>query len=210
MLKGAYLMKKLLVEGLGTFILVLFAALSGNPLAVGLGLMALIYCGGHISGGHFNPAVSLAFALRGSLTWIKFLYYALAQTAGAFAACAIAYFIQNQFFIITPGSTASYEAIEIIECVGTFFFVLTILTVTQSRNLQGNKEYGMIIGLTLAALIYMGSSISGGCYNPAVINGSSLMQMIHGSFPLFRMGLYTVSQIGGAALATFAYSFLND
>lgn len=203
-------MKKLLVEGFGTFFLVLVAALSGNPLAVGLALMAILYCGAHISGGHFNPAVSLAFAIRGSMSWMKFAYYAAAQTLGALAATAVAYWIENQFFVVTPGSTASYEAIGLVEFLGTFLLVLTILTVTQSRGMSGNKEYGMIIGFTLAAAIFMGAGISGAAYNPAVILATSGMQMMHGAFPAFRIALYTGAQLAGGALAALAYRQLND
>ena len=76
-------MKRYVMEFIGTFFLTLVISLTGHPIAIGLILMAMIYAGGHISGGHFNPAVSFAMFLEKTLSLNAMLRYWAAQTLGA-------------------------------------------------------------------------------------------------------------------------------
>ena len=100
-------MKEYAMEFIGAIFLVLAIALTGNPLAIGIMLMAMVYIGGHISGAHYNPAVTLAVWIRGKLNLNKVFGYMAAQVLGAFAAAYIFYFLSGKTFVPSPGSGAS-------------------------------------------------------------------------------------------------------
>lgn len=203
--------RKSLAELFGTFMLVFTgtsaAMFAGDGLlavavAFGLTVAVGIYAVGHISGGQFNPAVSLAMFIDGRLTWKEFLYYVVSQLVGAgFAA-----------FIVFSIGGASTEATELTvepwiviayEIVLTYIFVYVILSVTKRQELKSFA--GIIIGLTLIGLILAGGAVSGAALNPAGAFGPALF--VDGA--LANLWLYVVGTLVGGGLAAFSYKLLG-
>ena len=100
-------MKNYITEFIGTFFLVLTIGLTGDPLAIGVMLMVMVYMGGHISGAHYNPAVSIAMILRGLLTTKEAINYILSQLAGAFLAAFFVQWVGGAVMELGPSNTAS-------------------------------------------------------------------------------------------------------
>src|SRR5213593_1632370 len=170
---------KLITELVGTFVFLSVIALAGPagplaPLAIGAALTAMVYMGGHVSGAHYNPAVSFGVFLRGKLTAPGMAAYWGAQLAGAAIAFVFGYLVSGHTPGIHPGvGMAALQALG-VEVVFTGALVLVILNVAVSRATQGNPFYGVAIGLTIVAAIFAGGPISGGAYNPAVGFGATL------------------------------------
>lgn len=167
--------KKYIVELIGTFFLVLTIActslLEGDgviaPLAIGSILMVMVYAGGHISGGHYNPAVSLAAAIRGALKWTQFIPYAVSQIIGAMLAVCIFNFIANDV-VVTP-SEFEQNGLFIAEFLFTFALCYVVLQTATTKSTANNSYYGLAIGFTvLAGAFAVGGSLCAGAFNPAV------------------------------------------
>ena len=173
-------MRKLLTEFIGTFFLVLTIGLTVTqgsqfaPLAIGAGLMVMVYMGGHISGAHYNPAVSLAVLMRGALPSADFIPYVAAQVAGATVAALIVNVITGQTFAPAPAVTATTTAALLVEVLFTFALALVVLNVATSKKTEGNSYYGLAIGLTVMTGAFAGGGISGGAFNPAVGLGPTI------------------------------------
>lgn len=211
---------KYLTEFLGTFFLVFFIGLvsvSGDaetvvygPLAVGLGLVMLVYMGGHISMAHYNPAVTIAFAVRGDCKPRDIVPYWIAQFLGGLLAPLLITLIvsgddgQNLFGPM-PGEGQGMFTIGpwIIEILFTFILMLVILNVAVYPTTKGNQYYGLAIGLTVTAIAYTGGGISGGAYNPAVGFGPNIVKyfMSGDAAALQIMPLYFVAPAIGALMA---------
>src|SRR5437016_8272856 len=108
-------MTRYVTEFIGTFFLVIIIALSGNPIAIGSVLMAMIYMGGHISGAHYNPAVSLAVLIRGKLSIVDFGAYVLFQFAGAAVASLVGKFLTDKVLLPAPEPGATYQQAFLVE-----------------------------------------------------------------------------------------------
>jgi aquaporin Z len=200
-------MKKYLTEFIGTFFLVFTIGLTGNaamaPLAIGASLMVMVYMGGHISGAHYNPAVSLAVCLRGKLESKEFLPYILFQIAGALAASAMVNVIQGKTFAPTPGATASTTGALLVEILYTFALALVVLDVATAQATKGNSFYGLAIGFTIVVAAFAGGGISGGAFNPAVGIGPTVVHVMAGGegATFTHLWLYLVGPFLGGALA---------
>jgi aquaporin Z len=203
--------KKLLTEFIGTFFLVLtigLTVLNGTPLAplaIGASLMIMVYMGGHVSGGHYNPAVSLAVAMRGKLGWHEFGSYVAAQLAGAAVAALVVYKLTGQTFAPTPATGASTVAVLLTELLYTFALALVVLNSAVSKGTSGNSFYGLAIGFTVVVGAFAGGPISGGAFNPAVGVGPTMVQVILGSGSLANLWFYIVGPLAGGALAAFVF-----
>ncbi|MFN0131606.1 MAG: aquaporin [Phycisphaerales bacterium] len=175
--------KPLVVEFIGTFFLTFLVALAAGsplaPLAIGLGLAALVYMGGHVSGAHYNPAVTLATLVLRLKTAREGAGYIVAQVAAALAASAVALFVSGASSAPKPGLRAKahpdalprdvgLEHVFIVEALFTLMLVLVILNVAAHPKTKGNQYFGLAIGFTIAAAAALGGPVSGGCYNPAV------------------------------------------
>lgn len=204
-------MRKYVIEAIGTFFLVLAIGLSSNALAIGLMLGAMVYGGMHISGAHFNPAVSFAFLIKRSIDFNTFIGYTISQILGAFAAAGIVLYLSNlPFYIEPPVATNLYQQ-GIVELLLTFVLVFTYLNIASTKILASNKSYGLAIGLTLAGLIFLGENISGSVFNPAVSIGISVLDFLAVKGQSYQyMPLYTLAPLTGAALAAFVYQYVND
>jgi aquaporin Z len=185
-------MKKYVAEFFGTLVLVLFgcgvavfsrADLVPTALAFGLSLVAMAYAIGPVSGGHVNPAVSLAMAMNGRISWPEFFGYIFSQFLGGIAGAAILFGViystgvspyrtglgQNSF----AGSISLLGAL-LVEAALTFVFIVVILTVT-GKNSSAGKKGGIIIGLTLTLVHLLGIRITGTSVNPARSFGPALI-----------------------------------
>lgn len=203
--------RKYLMEFIGTFGLLLLIVLTAHngsgdmaPVAIGLGLMGLIYAGGHISAAHYNPAVSLAFLLRGRMPGADFLPYIVAQLLGAALAGWLgAYLLQHSAGappISAPPEVALWPLL-LAELIGTFILAFVILHVATAKRLRGNSFYGLAIGMTVIGLIYALGPLSGALLNPAVGVG-----LAAANIPLWaHISLYVVGQFSAAGLAALAF-----
>lgn len=204
-------MRKYVMEAIGTFFLAIAMGLTGNALAIGLMLAAMIYTGMHISGAHFNPAVSFAYFIRRKITLNTFLGYLISQSLGAFAAAGVILFLANDvFYLEPPVSTDIYEQ-GITELLLTMALVLTYLNVASTKVLASGKSYGLVIGLVLSGMIYLGFNISGAVFNPAISIGTSAVDFLAIQGASFQyIPLYTIAPIAGGTLASLFYQYLND
>jgi aquaporin Z len=201
-------MRNYITEFIGTFFLVLtvgltvIGAVPMAPLAIGASLMIMVYMGGHVSGGHYNPAVSLAVLLRGKMTSAgEFVAYVVSQLAGAIAAALVAYVITGKTFAPIPADTASALGALLVETLFTFALALVVLNSAVSAKTQGNSFYGLAIGFTIVVGAFAGGGISGGAFNPAVGTGPTLVQAALGGGSLAHLWLYLVGPFLGGALA---------
>ncbi len=204
-------MNKYLVEFIGTFFLVFTVGMSVikpgldnfAPLAIGSVLMVMVYAGGHISGGHYNPAVTIAVWLRGKCPKTDVPFYIGAQILAAVAAAVIALYLKG-----SPAITASELPIVpslAAEFLGTFALCWVVLNVATSKGTAGNSNYGLAIGFTVMAMAYAVGSISGGAFNPAVAVGVTIMGLVKGA----NLWIHLVANFGGGVCAALAFKSLS-
>jgi aquaporin Z len=202
-------MQKYLVEFIGTFFLVLtigctvIGGASMPPLAIGSALMVMIYAGGHISGGHFNPAVSLGVFLRGKIGMNDMLIYWVAQiVGGVVAALAVGY-------LVGPGTALNVSpdiAKRLLaEFLFTFALVWVVLNSATAKGTSGNSFYGLAIGFTVLTGAFAVGGVSGGAFNPAVAVGASVMGLLE--WP--SIWIYLVGNLAGGAVAAFLFKYAN-
>ena len=204
-------MKNYIIEFIGTFFLVLTIGLTGDPIAIGTMLMVMVYMGGHISGAHYNPAVSIAMIIRGLLSVKEAINYILSQLAGAILAALLVNWLGGAVMEIAPSDSASILQILAVEAIFTFALVLVILNVATNPKTEGNSYYGLAIGFTIMAAAFVGGGISGGVYNPAVGTGPILVDLIMGDGDtLSNLWYYLVGPIVGAISAAYVYKLTTD
>ena len=205
-------MPKLVVEFIGTFFLVLTIGCvvlnpdSAGPLApvaIGSVLMVMIFAGGHISGAHYNPAVTLAVWMRGKCTTNELIGYIPSQVAGAVAAALIVLFLKKSP-TASPATPDMARAL-LAEFLFTFALCYVVLNVATAKGTSGNSFYGLAIGFTVLAGAFAVGPISGGVFNPAVAVGITVM----GLSSLANIWLYLVANFAGGAAAAFVFKFLN-
>ena len=197
------------MEFIGAMFLVLAIALTGNPLAIGIMLASMVYIGGHISGAHYNPAVTIAVWMRGKLKSNKIFGYMAAQVLGAFAAAFIFYILSGKTFLPSPGSGVPILHSILVEILFTFILCSVILVVATSRKFKGNYIYGLAIGLALASGAYAGGSISGGAYNPAVALGPMIFKSFTEGYGFSNLIIYLIGPFAGAIFAAWTFKYLN-
>ena len=200
-------MKTYLTEFIGTFFLVLTIGLAVRwetpfaPLAIGSALMVMVYMGGHISGAHYNPAVTLAVWMRGKLPASQVLPYWAAQVLGSLAAAFFVDVLTGRTFAPAPGTWAGPLQALLAEFLFTFALALVVLNVATAKQTEGNSHYGLAIGFTVAAGAFCGGPISGGAFNPAVGLGPIVIHALLGGGTLGNLWLYLVGPLAGAAAA---------
>ena len=203
-------MKKYITEIIGTFFLVLIIGLTGNPIAIGLGLAVLVYMGAHISGAHYNPVVTLAMFINDQIDIKESGKYVASQLIGS----VIAVFIltelgQDSFSVVSK--TTEIQSFFVAEILFTFLLVFVILNVALNKDLKGNQFYGLAIGLTVTAGAFSVGDISGAVLNPAVSFGPSLMsfidpQVIGDNVSSSDFFVYfLITGITGSVLASYLY-----
>ena len=201
-------MRKYLTEFIGTFFLVLTigcAVIGGAtpaPLAIAAALMAMIFAGGHVSGAHYNPAVTLAIWLRGRCDTKDVVPYMIAQVLGACAAAAAVK------VLVGSGKAAEIKDVPaalLAEFLFTFALAYVVLNVATAKGTSGNSFYGIAIGMTVMAGAFAVGGISGGAFNPAVVVGAGVMGLLEAS----KIWVHLVADFGGAAAAALVFTFLN-
>ena len=208
-------MKAYLTEFIGTFFLVLTIGLSviGRdgpwasmaPIAIGSILMAMIFMGGHVSGAHYNPAVSLAVLIRGKMAAKDFVPYLVAQIAGAVLAALLArYVIVGHGLDVKPLPPEKLVPVLLIEFLFTFALALVILNVATAKGTSGNSFYGLAIGFTVTGGVIAASGVGGGALNPAVGIGLTLM-----GISIQNIWLYLVGPFAGGAVAAIVFKIQN-
>jgi aquaporin Z len=205
-------MSKYFTEFIGTMFLVLVvgvAAIGGAagamaPVAIGTVLMVMIYAGGHISGAHYNPAVTLAVLIRGRMNMGDALTYWIAQVGGAIAAWAIAKFV---FEVEGPDTSAVRSVSQGLaaEFLGTFALAYVVLNTATSKAHITNSFYGLAIGFTVITCAFTFGGYSGGAFNPAVAIGASLLK----GFIWADIWIYLVGCFAGAAAAAYVFNMNN-
>ncbi len=179
--------KKLIVEFIGTFFLVFTVGMTVKApdgagalaaLAIGSSLMIMVYAGGHFSGGHYNPAVTLGVTLRGKLPWSEtFPYWGAQFLAGAVAAAIVLFIKASGPVPPTPGPSVEYGLIAkvLVEFLFTFALVYVVLNTATAKGTAGNSFYGLAIGFTVVVGAFAVGPVSGGAFNPAVGLGVTVM-----------------------------------
>jgi aquaporin Z len=195
-------MRKYITEFIGTFFLVLTVGLTvlGEspmaPLAIGSSLMIMVYMGGHVSGGHYNPAVSLAVFLRGKMASVgEFAMYVVSQCAGAVAAALVVYAILGRTFAPAPAATATVTGALTVELLYTFALALVVLNSAVAVKTLGNSFYGLAIGFTIVVAAFAGGPISGGAFNPAVGLGPIVVNALLGGGTVANLWIYLVGPL---------------
>jgi aquaporin Z len=208
-------MKKYLTEFIGTFFLVFtigMTVVSGSdlaPLAIGSALMVMVYMGGHVSGAHYNPAVTMAVYMRGKIAAGEIAPYWGAQIGGALVATGAAHFLTGQAFAPAPGADAGAIQVLLAEVLFTFALALVVLNVATAEATAGNSYYGLAIGFTVAAGAFAVGPISGGAFNPAVGTGPIVANAALGLGGIGDLWYYWVGPLIGAVLAALAFRAQN-
>ena len=206
-------MKNYLTEAIGTFFLVLTVGLCVNqgvemaPLAIGLSLMVMIYAGGPISGGHYNPSVSFAAWIRGALPTKELVPYWVSQFAGAVLAAFMVYKFTGPALHVAPGAGVSVMKALSAEIVFSFALSYVVLHTATTKSTAGNSYFGLAIGLTVATGAFAVGGISGGAFNPAVGLGPAIVEMMVGRSATPMAWIYAVGPLVGAAAAGYTYKF---
>jgi aquaporin Z len=176
------------------------------PLAIGCSLMVMVYMGGHVSGAHYNPAVSLAVLLNGKMSSVgEWVGYVVSQVAGAVVAALVVYGVLGDSFVPSPAEGTSPIAALLIEILYTFALALVVLNSAASAKTHGNSFYGLAIGFTIVVAAFAGGPISGGAFNPAVGLGPALVHAMLGAGPVGHVWLYLVGPLAGGALAAVVF-----
>lgn len=207
-------MKKYLTEFIGVFFLVLTIGLmvisesEFAPLAIGSVLMVMVYMGGHISGGHYNPAVTLAVTLRGKLTWSETVLYWISQIIGALTASFAVFTITGSTFAPAPNAGASVGSALLVEFLFTFALCLVVCSSATTNATAGNSFYGLAIGFTVVAGAFAGGGVSGGAFNPAVGTGPILFSSVFsGEGGFGNLWIYLVGPLAGGVAAAIVSNF---
>lgn len=196
--------RKLVVEFIGTFFLVFTVCQAVRyadglaALAIGAALMVMVYAGGHISGAHYNPAVSTAVLVRGKLASSEWGPYVVAQLLGALAGALAARIVAGAGH---HGALPGVGRELIAEFLFTFALAYVVLNVATARGTDGNSFYGLAIGFTIVAAAFVGGPISGGAFNPAVGFGATLGSALFAGGSWSDLWLYLLGPVLGGAIA---------
>lgn len=199
-------MNKYIIEGIGAFFLVLTIGFSANPLAIGFILAAMVYMGGHISGGHYNPAVTLAVWIQKKIDQKDAMMYMLFQLIGAVAASLVYLLIRQEPLVIQPGEIVTFNEAMLMEVLFTFALCSVVLHTAVAKKNTPNQFYGLAIGATVLAGAYSVGPLSGGAFNPAVGIGPALVGMISGPLNFSNVLLYLLGPFIGGVLASLVFT----
>ena len=194
------LSRKLTVEFIGTFFLMFTigtaVAAAGNlaPLAIGSVLVVMVFAGGHVSGGHYNPAVSTAVFARGKMAFDDYVSYVVTQIVAAILAGLLIRWVVAP---ATAAAVATTGKMLLVEFLFTFALCYVVLNVATARGTENNSFYGLAIGFTVMAGAFAVGKISGGAFNPAVAFGASVL----GLFSWSHIWIYLLAEIVAGAVA---------
>jgi aquaporin Z len=204
-------MRRYAAEFIGTLFLVLTVGATGiaagpgviAPLAIGSMLMVMVYAGGHVSGAHYNPAVTLGVFLRGRCPAADVVPYMLAQVIGASAAAAFVVFLTARG-AAEPFVPSPVPAL-VAEFLFTFALVYVVLNVATAKATSGNSYFGLAIGFTVLTGAFAVGHVSGGAFNPGVAVGATMMGML----PWSMLWVYLLADFAGGAAAALVFKNMN-
>jgi aquaporin Z len=206
-------MTSYVTEAIGTFFLVLTIGLCVNlgavpaPIAIGAALMVMVYAGGHVSGGHYNPAVSFAAWIRGALPTGDLVPYWAAQMVGAVIAGLLIYKFTGAPLHVAPAGQVSWLKALTGEAIFTFALAYVVLNAATAKATTGNSFYGLAIGATVMTGAFAMGGISGGAFNPAVGLGPAIVERAIAGTGTSLAWIYAVGPLAGAAAAAWVFKF---
>lgn len=171
------------------------------PIAIGTILAVMIFIGGHVSGGMYNPAVSLAVAVRGKMSYADMIIYWVAQVAGAAGAAYLVIYMKGAPATALLVPEMDMTKALIAEFVFTFVLTFTVLNVATAKGTEGNSFYGWAIGMSVLVGAFAVGAISGAAFNPAVAVGASLM----GLFSWANIWIYLVAELAAGIVAALIF-----
>jgi aquaporin Z len=199
--------RKLVVEFIGTFFLVFTVGMAVSkagalaPLAIGAVLMVMVFAGGHVSGAHYNPAVSTAVLVRGKMDQPEYIAYVVVQMIAAIVAGIVVIILGYDFD--STANVAGAGKMLIVEFLFTFALAYVVLNVATARGTEGNSFYGLAIGFTVAAGAFAVGAVSGGAFNPAVAVGAMVMGLLSWS----DIWIYLIANLLGGAAAAWVFLY---
>jgi aquaporin Z len=204
-------MNKYLTEFIGTFFLVFTigcTVIPGAPgvippLAIGAALMVMIFAGGHVSGAHYNPAVTLAVWIRGRCETKDVLPYWVAQVAAGILAAVVAVWLVGKSG--APMEIKNVPAAFVAEFLFTFALAYVVVNTATAKGTAGNSFYGLAIGMTVMTGAFAVGGISGGAFNPAVAVGIAVMKLVSFS----QIWIHLIADLAGGLVAGLVFKFLN-
>jgi aquaporin Z len=200
---------KYLYEFIGTFFLVFTVGMTvlqphtiglWAPLAIGSILAVMVFAGGHVSGGHYNPAVSLAVFMRKRLSVTDLGGYWMAQLLAGVAAAGLTLYLKGSH-AYQPLALDTFKAL-LVEFLFTFALCFVVLNVATARATTGNSYFGWAIGFTVLVGAYAIGTISSGAFNPAVALGATILNLSSWS----NLWIYIVANLLGAAVAAWVFN----
>ena len=205
-------MKKYITEFIGTFFLVLTigcTVIPGTagvipPIAIGAALMVMIFAGGHVSGGHYNPAVTLAVFIRGRCAAKDVIPYWIAQFAACVVAAVVAVWLVGKSG--TPMEIKNVPAAFVAEFLFTFALAYVVVNTATAKATANNSFYGLAIGMTVMTGAFAVGGLSGGAFNPAVAVGIAVMKLVSFS----QIWLHLVADLAGGLAAGLLFNFINS
>jgi len=206
-------MRRYAVETIGTFFLVFVITTTGllgagpAPFAIAAVLMVMVFAGGHISGAHYNPAVTIALAVRNRFAWRDVPAYWAAQVVGALGGAMVARYlvVDHAAASAFTASGRGLAAAVVAELLITFALAYVVLNVATSKNTSGNSFYGLAIGGTVLAGALTVGGVSGGAFNPAVVVGVAAAGMLNWAM----LPLYLLAQLAAGSAAGLVFRALN-
>ena len=199
------MLAKLVTEFVGTFIFFTAIALSGHtgalgPIFIGIALTSMVYMGGHVSGAHYNPAVSFALLLRRAISPSTMGLYWVTQVVAGILAFGFAFLLGAQIPGVHPGSGVYWYSALAAEIVFTAALALVVLNVAATKETAGNSYYGIAIGFTVAAGAFAVGPISGAAFNPAVGIGATVVSAVSSNGTWSDLWIYIAGPLVGAAI----------
>ena len=204
--------RKLVVEFVGMFLFVFTVGMATEPsnhsgavlapIAIGSILMVLVFAGGHVSGGHYNPAVSTAVFLRGKMKAVEYGAYVVTQFAAAALSGLLVRGIGGRE---AAGATASTGKMLVVELLFTFALAYVVLNVATAKGTAGNSFYGLAIGFLVVVGAISVGWVSGGAFNPAIALGAT----VFGAFPWSHIWIYLLADFAGGAAGAALFLYIQ-
>jgi aquaporin Z len=220
----SYWWAPLTTEFIGTFVLVFTVAMnvgfantsinvaagSGtwDPIAIGAILMVCIFMGGHVSGAHYNPAVTIGVFLRGKISKGLAFWYLVFQLLGGFAGGLLCYMATGYHPVPASGTGFTLAEAFVCEFIYTCALVLVVLNVATTKAQEKNSYFGLAIGFTVTSGAYSVGPVSGACFNPAVATGLLLTHMFAGG-SFAAIWIYWFAPVLGAIFAALFFRLMN-
>lgn len=202
-------MQKFVAEFFGTFFLVLAIGLTGNAIATGLFVVALVYITGRISGAHFNPAVTIAFWTSRGMPLRVVGQYLISQFTGAFLGTVAIFYLSESAYQVTPSPLSTPIQYSLVELALTIILAMVYLTLFLSNEFRNNRIYGMVIGMTYAGLFVMGEPVSGSVFNPALATGASIIDYFDFGNSWIYLPVYLIAPCIGGIIAGHLFNYFE-